>query len=184
MNRLGALLASAIALSARSVVAQPETGPAQGSLTPAEERRAEAIARQTMSPFCPGRTLADCPSGYATEWRADIREMVAEGMSAKEIQATLEKRAGGNLSGSPHREAGYGLSAFFALLALAVLGAVFLRMRAGSTKSQRLADSRPSQANGDARNEDSPVPSSRRPQMVDEARLDAELAAEQDRPDE
>jgi cytochrome c-type biogenesis protein CcmH/NrfF len=77
---------------------QPPEPEVSGEVT----RKATSISRQTMSPFCPGRTLADCPSEYAAEWRRDIRQMVAEGKSASEIQAELESRVGGNLSGIPN----------------------------------------------------------------------------------
>jgi cytochrome c-type biogenesis protein CcmH/NrfF len=168
-----------------------------GSLTPAQERRASAIARQTMSPFCPGRTLADCPSGYAAEWRADIRDMVAKGMSASEIQQELESRAGSNLSGSPNRNASYGLSIFFALLAVGVLVAVFFRLRAsgdegsapgvsgkspgeGNAPRGKKAGSKKAAVKKQAAQEGSKEESTS--PMVDEARLDAELAAEDEGP--
>ncbi len=92
-------------------------------------RRASSIARQTMSPFCPGRTLSDCPSEYATEWRSDIREMVAQGLSAEQIQSVLEKRAGGNLSGIPNRESSYILPIALSLVAGLVLYFVFALLR-------------------------------------------------------
>lgn len=113
---------------ARSAFADPAgqqaNGPSQGTTQPNDaevQRKAQSIARQTMSPFCPGRTLSDCPSEYAAEWRRDIHEMVAQGDSAQQIQEELERRAGGDLSGSPHRDAGYGLSIGLAAAAVAVL---------------------------------------------------------------
>lgn len=92
------------------------------------DAKAASIARQTMSPFCPGRTLDDCPSEYATEWRRDIRAMVAKGMTAAEIQDELEKRAGGNLSGIPNRESSYALPIVLATGAALVLYFVFVRL--------------------------------------------------------
>ena len=85
------------------------------------QRKAQSISRQTMSPFCPGRTLSDCPSESAAQWRREIHRMVARGDTAQQIQEELERRAGGDLSGSPHREAGYGLSIGLAAAAVAVL---------------------------------------------------------------
>lgn len=102
---------------------------------PEVARRASSIARQTMSPFCPGRTLADCPSEYAAEWREDIRRMVQEGKSSAEIQAELSQRAGGDLSGIPNRETSYALPAAFAVLAGGVLFFVFRRLRVNAAKS-------------------------------------------------
>lgn len=114
---LGSLTFSNAALadaSARDVAAAPASD--------AEvQRKAQSIARQTMSPFCPGRTLSDCPSESAAQWRREIHRMVARGDTAQQIQEELERRAGGDLSGSPHREAGYGLSIGLAAAAVAVL---------------------------------------------------------------
>ena len=118
--------------SAQSKGASPpalQSGPSEKEYSPEVIRRASSIARQTMSPFCPGRTLSDCPSEFATEWRSDIREMVAQGLSAEEIQSILEKRAGGNLSGIPNRESSYVLPIAFSLAAGLVLYFVFALLR-------------------------------------------------------
>src|SRR5690606_19717031 len=102
---------------AQAQTAQAQTAPAgaeaprPGSETSGEsQRKAQSIARRTMSPFCPGRTLADCPSEHAAAWRREIQVMLDEGRTAQEIQEEFERRAGGDLSGSPNRAAGYGLS--------------------------------------------------------------------------
>jgi len=120
-----------------------------------------------MSPFCPGRTLSDCPSEYATQWRKDIRAMVAQGMSASEIQKELESRVGENLSGSPNRSAGYGVSLGLALGAALVLFFVLSRLRHNSRKvapAAAAAAAEPDAAQAQA------AP------LVDDARLERELA--------
>src|SRR5688572_27398954 len=119
-----------------------------------------------MSPFCPGRTLADCPSEYAADWRRDIRRMLAEGRTAAEIQDELERRAGANLSGSPARDTSYWVPTAFALLGVAVLGGIFMRLR-------RSIAPRSTTVPGDSTGGPSTA-------TVDDARLDAELAAEGD----
>ncbi len=58
----------------------------------AASRQANALARGTMSPFCPGRTLADCPSPNAQAWRNDIRTWLDEGVPAAEIRRRLQAR--------------------------------------------------------------------------------------------
>jgi cytochrome c-type biogenesis protein CcmH/NrfF len=138
-------------------------------LSPAEEKAAAAIARQTMSPFCPGRTLADCPSEYATEWRQEIRQMLAAGRSPAEIQAELERRAGSNLSGSPARDTSYWVPAAFAVLGVGVLAAIFLRLRV--TPTSRAATQAEKSHDGTAIDFE---------QRIDDTRLEAELAAEDD----
>lgn len=138
-------------------------------LSPAEEKAAAAIARQTMSPFCPGRTLADCPSEYATEWRQEIRQMLAAGRSPADIQQELERRAGANLSGSPARDASYWVPAAFAVLGVGVLAAIFLRLRVTSTQRNATPpEKRPDGAPIDFE------------EQIDDTRLEAELAAEDD----
>lgn len=140
-------------------------GGAKQHLSPEQEAAAGAIARRTMSPFCPGRTLSDCPSEYAAEWRRDIRQLIAEGRSAAEIQDELERRAGANLSGSPARDSSYWVPATFAVLGLAVLGGIFMRLRRSSEQT----------------NERAQAPKAGSPESpVDDARLEAELAAEDD----
>jgi len=111
------------------VVAQPAPGTSLED--PKTEAMAYDIASRTMSPFCPGRTLADCPSGNATEWRQDIRAMLQKGMSPAEIQKVLNKRAGENLSGAPESSLGWGLPVALVAGALIVLMLVLKRIRKG-----------------------------------------------------
>jgi cytochrome c-type biogenesis protein CcmH/NrfF len=103
--------------------------PPSPTSTPENIRKAQSISRQTMSPFCPGRTLSDCPSEYAGQWRHDIQRMVDQGKTPAEIQKELERRAGGDLSGSPNRGVGWGLPIGFSLAALLVLGGVLRYLR-------------------------------------------------------
>ncbi len=74
---------------------------AEAETPDAQAERAQQISSRTLSPFCPGRTLSDCPSPYATEWRRDIREMVAKGMTNDQIREVLEQRTSKDLSGEP-----------------------------------------------------------------------------------
>ena len=69
--------------------------------------RARAIADNVMSPFCPGMTLAACTSPAASEWRADIRKWVDQGLEDQEIRQRLEQRAGRDLSGTPRSSFGW-----------------------------------------------------------------------------
>ena len=96
---------------------------------PATEAKAFDIAKRTMSPFCPGRTLADCPSGKATEWRQDIRAFLKQGKSAAEIQKILNARAGENLTGTPESSLGWLLPVGLCVGALGVLTLVVSRIR-------------------------------------------------------
>lgn len=153
----------------------PESAP---SLDADQLRQAQSIARQTMSPFCPGRTLADCPSEYAAAWRREIQVMLARGDSPQQIQEEFERRAGGDLSGRPHRGVGYGLSFALAGASLAVLYGV-LRLVQGRRRPAGAAAATPEGASpGDAGDVPAPLDETL------EARLEQELRAELDDDDE
>lgn len=160
-----------------------------GDVSPEVAQKAASIARQTMSPFCPGRTLSDCPSPSATEWRRDIRQMVASGMSPAEIQAELEKRVGDNLSGSPNPETSWAVPLFLAAAAALTLFFIFVRLRPKKKQPidapRRVRSSHaPQQGEAGTHAE----PSDRRPRSstssaqpgpsVDDARLQRELESE------
>jgi cytochrome c-type biogenesis protein CcmH/NrfF len=119
MTRLAlALLASVVAFTSLPAMAAAQDG-----------ARAVSIYRNTQSPFCPGRTLDDCPSPDAATWRADIRRWVDEGASGAEIRARLQDRVPGfDLSGRAGVPGlGFAIGAF-TLVALA-LGARFVVRR-------------------------------------------------------
>lgn len=59
------------------------------------EARAMSLSRSLQSPYCPGRTLWDCPSGPAGEMREDIRTWTDQGLSSQEIRRRLEEKAPG-----------------------------------------------------------------------------------------
>jgi cytochrome c-type biogenesis protein CcmH len=57
---------------------------------PAQDRRevnraAEEIYNSVMSPFCPGRLLANCPSSQAADLRDRIREQLAAGETKENV---------------------------------------------------------------------------------------------------
>jgi cytochrome c-type biogenesis protein CcmH/NrfF len=164
-----AALVSLVLLIANPGVAWAEAPPSHGAeaegsdVSPEVAQKAASIARQTMSPFCPGRTLSDCPSEYAAEWRRDIRTMVAEGLSASEIQARLEARVDGNLSGIPNRDASYALPMGLAAAAALLLFFVFMRLRGRKEE--------PPKGGGRERTPSTPA-------TVDDQRLNEELDSE------
>ena len=85
-----ALSATVLALAARA-----------GAEDLAALRHARALADELMSPFCPGRTLSDCPSPNAAALREEIRTWVAEGRSDAEIRAQLRSQFGDVLAAEP-----------------------------------------------------------------------------------
>ena len=70
-------------------------------LAGATERSPDEVSRITrdvsegvFSPFCPGQTLAMCPSANAAEVRREIQEMARQGREAEDIKAELIDRYG------------------------------------------------------------------------------------------
>lgn len=87
-----------------------DPAPQAGGLTDDEiDQKAADLSNEVMSPFCPGRTLASCPSPNATAWREEIRTWLRQGDTPQEIRKRLEKRAGRNLSGAPEGSMSWGL---------------------------------------------------------------------------
>ena len=88
-----------------------------------------------MSPFCPGRTLAECPSPQADELRLWILEQARAGATREEVEAELLRSFGDKLRQAPRAEGigllAYGVPGVF-LLAGGALLVVFLRRGAGS----------------------------------------------------
>lgn len=140
------------ALGAPAARAQPIEGKSLDD--PKTEALAYDIAQRTMSPFCPGRTLADCPSGNATEWRQDIRAMLQKGMSPAEIQKVLNQRAGENLSGAPESSLGWVLPVALCVGALVVLTLVLKRIRRDDAADAAAESSSPSRPRDDEDDED------------------------------
>jgi len=141
------LVVTLLALGAPAAVAQTVEGKSLDD--PKTEALAFDIAQRTMSPFCPGRTLADCPSPNATEWRQEIRAMLKQGMSPAEIQKALNKRAGENLTGAPESSLGWALPVALCAGALIVLTLVLRRFRsddAADAAKSKNSSSRPSRA--------------------------------------
>ena len=89
-----------------------------------------ALAHELMSPFCPGRTLASCPSPQADEVRAWILKRESEGATQEQVEAELYERFGEVIRSSP-RARGWGLAAWLLPIVSLLAGAalVFLILR-------------------------------------------------------
>jgi len=74
-------------------------------------RNAREIFETVLSPYCPGRTISNCPSPQADELRADIRQQLAAGESPEEVKEDLYEVFGDELRTVP-RAAGFGLLAW------------------------------------------------------------------------
>jgi cytochrome c-type biogenesis protein CcmH len=86
----------------------------------ASEGWAYDLMNELMSPYCPGRLLADCPSPQAQTLRMWLIVQEAAGRPRAEVEAEVIARYGEeHVLGAPRAE-GFGLTAY-ALPALAVL---------------------------------------------------------------
>ena len=79
------------------------------------------VANELMSPFCPGRTLADCPSSYAESLRMWIIVQEAAGRSRADVENELFERYGDIMRPAPRAE-GLGLAAYVVPSAIILLG--------------------------------------------------------------
>ena len=88
------------------------------------------LPNDLMSPFCPGRTVADCSSPQAESLRMWLIVQEAAGRTREDVEAELLQRYGDVLRPAP-RATGFGLAAYvfpvIAFLAGGVAVSVFLR---------------------------------------------------------
>ncbi len=87
---------------------------------------AYSLAHDLMSPFCPGRTLAACPSPQADQLRQWILFQAAAGQTEEQIEETLFERFGDVMLSAPRAEGGWGISAYAIPIAGFLLGLVFV----------------------------------------------------------
>ena len=95
-----------------------------------------------MSPFCPGLTLADCPSPNAFTMRGDIERRLKNGESRQAIVDELVKTYGAQIladpSDTPIGSIVWGVP--FALSVLAAAGLAFFLRRATRNRTKEAAD--------------------------------------------
>jgi cytochrome c-type biogenesis protein CcmH/NrfF len=99
----------------------------------AERDWAYALPDDLMSPFCPGISLADCPSPQAAELRSWILEQEKEGRTEKAVKAELFQVYGDRLRQAPKAQGvgivAYAVPAGVFLAGGAVLAAFLARQR-------------------------------------------------------
>jgi cytochrome c-type biogenesis protein CcmH/NrfF len=109
----------------------------------ASEGWAYQMAGELMSPFCPGRSVADCPSPQAQTLRMWLIVQESAGRSRADVEAELVSRYGETILGAP-RARGFGLTAYTIPVAVAAAGALllgwFLRRQ---TRARQLPSAQP-----------------------------------------
>jgi cytochrome c-type biogenesis protein CcmH len=93
---------------------------------PAEKDQwAYDLAHDLMSPYCPGRALAECPSPQADQLRLWIIDQARAGATRSEVEAELAANFGDQIRQTPRAE-GIGLVAYAVPAAALVAGGAFL----------------------------------------------------------
>jgi len=135
---LGAFAAQGVARAADDAAAdRPAASGAATAASAGGASWAYDLAADLMSPFCPGRTLAACPSPDAAELIQWIATQEAAGASREEVLAVLVERHGEAILGAPPAR-GITLWAYvFPVLGFLAFGvvAVFVLRRVVSPRS-------------------------------------------------
>ena len=110
MRRVALALAIAWLVAAPVLADDRSPDPAQtpaaapGIDTGAAPSWAYELAAELMSPFCPGRTLADCPSPAAANIRMWILVQAAAGRTKEDVEDELLQRYGDRTRSAPNAE--------------------------------------------------------------------------------
>jgi cytochrome c-type biogenesis protein CcmH len=136
--------------------ARPPAAPGADTTVPAQDvTRANRLLGTLMSPFCPGLTLANCPSPYAETLRVSIRTRLAAGEPPDSIVESLVAAFGEGIRGAPPAR-GFGLALWVLPGAAVVAGgaALFWWLRHRSVNGAVTPDDRSGGASGGLTPED------------------------------
>lgn len=115
-----------LALAALAALAGPAAAQDAGAPPAAEpEGWAYELAGELMSPFCPGRTLADCPSDAAKSLVMWMVVQEAAGRTREDVREELLARYGEVMRPQPKAE-GIGLTAYLIPAAVFAGGGVLV----------------------------------------------------------
>ncbi len=96
-------------LLAVSVVVPLLAAPVQGQDRGQVEKDANEIYNSLLSPFCPGRLIANCPSSQAADLRNQIREQLEAGATKDEAVNELYATWGEEVLGGRRGPLSYGV---------------------------------------------------------------------------
>lgn len=85
----------------------------------------QEVAGDLMSPACPGRTLLNCTSNQAEQWRELIRQKLAKGESKAQILQYFVDISGEAVLAAPPKK-GFALTAWLLPFFVVVNGAVLI----------------------------------------------------------
>ncbi len=87
------------------------------------DRKANEIYQQVFSPFCPGRSLNDCPSSKAHELKRDMRGKLEQGVPPEVVLEEVFQQYGNQYRAVP-QYAGFGKLVWWAPALFLTLGLV------------------------------------------------------------
>ena len=111
---IGALVVFYVAFQACSCLAQDPSR---------AHDQAREISSSVMSPFCPGKLLADCSSNQASQLREKIRSDIAAGKTKQQVLDELFALYGESLQSAPNTY-GFGLTAWITPALFLLLGGI------------------------------------------------------------
>lgn len=150
-----AALAAGLALAAR--------GPDPGAV-PTETQ----VSERTMSPFCPGLTVSECPSSQSAELRTRIAGKVGAGWTNRRIDEWLVEDYGEAVLARPRDPFAYLVPIGVVLAGLALVVVLITRWGRSGGVAARETDALPEGAND-------PSPRTDPPSNSEKERLDSEL---------
>ncbi|MCI0570573.1 MAG: cytochrome c-type biogenesis protein CcmH [Myxococcaceae bacterium] len=124
----------ALQLAAALALGQFTTQRLEGEpLPPAQEARAQAIAKELRCAVCQGLSVADSPSSMARAQLERVREMVAEGKSDQEVRDYFVARYGGWVLLEPEAE-GVNLLVWVGPVVLVAVGLMLILRQLGTRR--------------------------------------------------
>ncbi len=99
------------------------------------DKSAYRVYQQVFSPFCPGRSLNDCPSSKAHDLKMELREQLAQGVSEPDVLEGVFAKYGDKYRAIP-RYVGFGKLVWWIPLAFILLGGALVLRRATIKKQK------------------------------------------------
>ena len=122
-----------------------QAAPLKAQTDEALNREARIIFETVLSPYCPGRTISNCPSPQAEVLRTDIKEQLASGKTPEEIKEELYATFGDELRTIP-RARGFGLLAWIVPGLAFLAGGWAIAVWIGRTRARQSNSSEPTTA--------------------------------------
>ena len=117
------------------------------------DREATSLYQQVFSPFCPGRSLNDCPSAKAAELKDEMRAQLEAGQSGEEVLQDVFQRYGEQYRAVP-KFAGVGILVWLVPASFVLVGfalAIKMSLRRKDAKRAVSASTAPSISDEDQR---------------------------------